>query len=302
MPQIIGHIFDLQHFSTDDGPGIRSTVFLKGCPLKCQWCANPESQSPQRQLAHRSAVCIGCGMCMASCPQGALSPGEKGMVIDRTKCVGCGSCVKMCPTGAMFFYGRDISVEEAFAEVRKDKSYYEHSGGGVTTGGGECMMQPEFVAELFKLCRAEGIHTALDTCGYFPEESLPLVWDYTDLVLFDLKLMNKAKHMEYIGTDNELIHRNLEAMINKGMTVFIRVPVIPGVNDSEEELEAIAKYVAELDKNLHVDILPYHRFGERKYEMLGMEYKLKGTVSPDDEKKASYGAIFEKYGIDHRIH
>lgn len=302
MSELTGKIFNIQHFSTEDGPGIRTTVFMKGCPLRCRWCANPESQSPQRQLANRSSVCIHCLACVSACRSGALSEDNGKIKIDRALCTDCGSCVNMCPTGAMFFYGGEKTVDEVFDEVSRDAGYYEKSGGGVSVSGGECMMQPEFVSQLLRRCRQAGFHTVLDTCGCFSEQALRMVWDWVNLVLFDIKLIDPLRHKEYTGSDNALIHSNLRLMLDRGMSVIIRVPVIPGVNDSEAELGAIARFVASLDCSLHVDLLPYHRFGERKYEMLGMEYALRGVSAPDDAAKEGYLKIMECYGLDCTVH
>lgn len=302
MAELTGRIFNIQHFSTEDGPGIRTTVFMKGCPLSCRWCANPESQNPNPQLANRSSVCIHCMACTNACRTGALSAERGNIRIDRNLCSGCGLCAKVCPTGSMFFYGGEKTVGEVFGELSRDAGYYETSGGGVSVSGGECMMQPEFVAELFKRCKGAGFHTVLDTCGYFTEQALRMVWDYVDLVLFDIKLMDARRHMQYTGVDNALIKSNLQLMLDRGMAVVIRIPVIPGVNDSEEELGAIARFVASLDKSLHVDLLPYHRFGERKYEMLGMEYTFRKVQPCDDSAKEEYKKIVECYGLDCTVH
>lgn len=302
MPELTGRVFNIQHFSTEDGPGIRTTVFMKGCPLSCLWCANPESQNPKPQLANRSSVCIHCRACMSVCPSGALSHEDGHIKIDRSVCTGCGSCVKMCPTGSMFFYGEEKTVDEVFQELSRDAGYYETSGGGVSVSGGECMAQPEFVSELLRRCKQAGFHTVLDTCGCFTEQALRMVWDYVDMVLFDIKLTDPQRHLRYTGVDNTLIKKNLQLMLDRGMTVVIRVPVIPGINDSEEELGGIARFVASLDSSLHVDLLPYHRFGERKYEMLGMDYALRDTSPPDDAAKEGYLKIMECYGLDCTVH
>lgn len=302
MAELTGKIFNIQHFSTEDGPGIRTTVFMKGCPLRCLWCANPESQNAQPQLANRSSVCIHCKVCVSVCRAGALSEDGGKIKIDRTRCTGCGSCVKMCPTGSMFFYGGEKTVDEVFDEVSRDAGYYEKSGGGVSVSGGECMTQPEFVSQLLRRCKQAGFHTVLDTCGYFTEQALRMVWDYVDLVLFDIKLIDPLKHKKYTGVENTQIKENLKRMLDREMSVVIRVPVIPGVNDSEEDLGATGRFVASLDSSLHIDLLPYHRFGERKYEMLGMEYALKDISAPDDAAKESYLKIMECYGLDCTVH
>ena len=302
MSEITGQVFNIQHFSTEDGPGVRTTVFLQGCPLKCLWCANPESQKAVRQLAHRSALCIKCGTCIKNCPNGALSVKDSVISIDRNKCVSCGRCTDVCPSRAMFFDGEKKTADEVFAEILRDKGFYTASGGGVTCSGGECMTQADFVGEIFRRCREEGIHTALDTCGYFDPENIEKVLPYTDLVLYDIKMMDSAKHKELTGCGNELILDNLRRIVEYPAKVYIRIPVIPEYNDSVNELTEIARFVKDLDPSLHVDLLPYHRFGTAKYEMLGIPYQLNGVTSPDEEQKESYKRIFINLGLDCVMH
>ena len=302
MSELKGQIFNIQHFSTEDGPGVRTTVFLQGCPMRCQWCANPESQKSVRQLAHRAPVCVKCGYCIKNCPQQALSVRDGAIKIARGKCVVCGTCVNVCPSHAMFFYGEEKTMESVFEEVVRDKGFYETSGGGVTCSGGECMIQADFVSELFRKCKEEGIHTTLDTCGYFPPENIEKVLPYTDLVLYDVKLMDNEKHKEYTGASNELILDNLKRIHEYPVKIFIRIPVIPGYNDSEEDLAATAEFVKELDPSLHVDLLPYHRFGLGKYKMLDMPYLPEGVSSPTEEQKEGYKRIFINSGLDCTMH
>jgi pyruvate formate lyase activating enzyme len=302
MSEITGQVFNIQQFSTEDGPGVRTTVFLQGCPLRCLWCANPESQKAVRQLAHRSALCIKCGTCIKNCKNGALSVKDGAISIDREKCVSCGTCTDVCPSHAMFFYGEKKTVDQVFGEILRDRGFYDKSGGGVTCSGGECMMQADFVGELFRRCKEEGIHTALDTCGQFPLEELSKVLPYTDLVLYDIKHMDSEKHRALTGFGNETIIQNLKLILDETKKVFIRVPVIPEYNDSVSDLTAIACFVKDLDPSLHVDLLPYHRFGAAKYEMLGIPYHLKGVSSPTEEQKESYKRIFINLGLDCTMH
>ena len=301
MQELTAQIFNIQHFSTEDGPGIRTTVFFQGCPLRCLWCSNPESQKPERQLAHRAPLCIRCGKCIEVCPHGALSVRDGAIAVDRSRCDVCGSCVSVCPGHAMFFYGEPKTLTEVFGEVKRDAGYYADSG-GVTCSGGECMLQWEFVAALFRRCKAEGIHTTLDTCGQFSPEALDAVRDLTDLVLFDLKHIDSAAHQSYTGVGNERILRNLEACVRSGLRVWIRIPVIPGYNDSEENLRASADFIRDLDPTLHVDLLPYHRFGEGKYSMLGLPYPLDGVKAPGEAQMQTYRQIFTDRGLDCTAH
>ena len=302
MSEIMGQVFNIQHFSTEDGPGIRTTVFMQGCPLRCLWCANPESQSSVHVLARRAALCVGCGCCVRSCPRGALTAAEGGIRIDRGKCDRCGACVQVCPSHAMFFYGEKKDVDSVWQEVLRDRGYYEASGGGVTCSGGECMLQPDFVGELFRRCRSSGIRTALDTCGQFPPESLEKVLPFTDLVLYDIKAADSEKHRRLTGVGNELILENLKQILKAPVSVYIRIPLIPGYNDSSDDLKAAASLISSLDSSLHIDLLPYHRFGTAKYEMLGLPYAAADVLPPSAEQKAAYTQIFRSFGLDCTMH
>ena len=302
MTPIEAQVFNIQHFSTEDGPGVRTTVFLQGCPLRCAWCANPESQKSTRQLAHRAPICVKCGYCIRHCPQKALRVQNGAIRIDRDKCVSCGTCTEVCPSHAMFFYGEIKSLDAVFEEVMKDKGYYETSGGGVTCSGGECMLQPEFVAELFRQCKEAGIHTTLDTCGHFPSSHIEQVLPFTDLVLYDLKLMDSEKHRRMTGCGNELILENLRRIRMYPVTIRIRIPVIPGYNDSDEDLQAAARFVRDLDPSLQIDLLPYHKFGLGKYKMLDIPYPLEEVDSPTADQKARYQQIFTSLDMKCIVH
>jgi pyruvate formate lyase activating enzyme len=204
-----GTIFNIQRYSLDDGPGTRTTIFVKGCPLSCLWCSNPESQDPKPMVAYRYTSCKACGSCAAACPKKAVAIDEAGVHIDRAACDRCGDCVKACPHGALRWSGEIRSVEQVMKTIMRDKVYYQTSGGGVTCSGGEILTQPDFVAEIFRRCRAEGIHTCADTSGYGPEEAMRKIMEHSDLVYFDIKHMNPEKHREYTGADNALIFKNL---------------------------------------------------------------------------------------------
>mgnify|MGYP004704603425 FL=1 len=302
MRENTAQIFNIQHFSTEDGPGIRTTVFFQGCPLSCIWCANPESQKEYRQLAHRSSLCIKCGTCIQNCSEKALYAEAGKICIDRKKCIRCGTCTEVCPSHAMFFYGEEKSLNSVFEEVIRDERYYQNSGGGITCSGGECMLQPQFVGGLLKMCKERGIHTAVDTCGYFSTENLKLVLPYTDLMLFDLKHMDPQKHRAYTSQENSLILKNLKEIVQSGIQIFIRIPIIPGYNDSKENLIETAKYVKQLDSSLPVDLLPYHRFGEGKYKMLDIPYKLHSVQAPTEKEMEEYQGIFTQMGLICRKH
>jgi len=302
MATLTANIFNIQRFSTEDGPGIRTTVFFKGCPLRCPWCANPESQSPFQQLAHRESQCLGCGSCVKACPAGALrfggGEGESKIIIDRNACNNCGVCIDACPAGAIRFYGKIMTIDEVYNEIKKDVGYYFSSQGGITAGGGEPLLQADFVAELFQRCQKIGIHTTLDTCGYARLSELDKVLKHTNLVLFDLKLMDRVQHKQVIGKSNDVIIRNLRHIVKQGTPVIIRIPLIPGFTDTEENLERAALFISELDRTMHVDLLPYHNYGENKYRMLGMKYQLTGSTTQSKEKLRECKEIFLRHGID----
>lgn len=303
MAEIKGTVFNIQRFSTEDGPGVRTTVFLKGCPLRCLWCANPESQSASPQLAHRESLCIRCGVCVKSCPERAIFAGEDGkMSLEHSRCTGCGVCVYKCPVGARKLFGRVSTVSGVFEEIKKDAGYYLKSKGGVTVSGGEPLMQADFVAALFTRCRALGIHTALDTCGYYEPSVLYKVLSLADLVLFDIKHMDRQRHRQLTGVYNDVILQNAQLIAQKGVPMLIRVPLIPGVNDSAENMNDTAFFVSGLGGHIGVELLPYHELGIAKYEMLGMDYRLAGTKRPTDEKLNACREIFLRYGIECSIH
>jgi len=280
---VVGVIFDIQRFSTDDGPGIRTTVFLKGCPLSCSWCHNPESQSLEPQLLFNPEKCIGCGKCREVCQHGGcVIETEAGPRLDYELCDGCGACVEVCYSGARQLSGRRVTVGEVLAELERDEPFYRNSGGGITLSGGEPCAQPEFARALLAECRSRGWHTCVDTCGYAPWDVLESLLEFTDLVLYDLKHLDGEKHVSFTGVDNRLILENLDRTVDTGTDVIVRVPLIPGVNDSLEDVDAILEYVCSR-KVLGLTFLPYHRLGTAKYYHLGWEYRLAELESPKEE-------------------
>lgn len=301
-----GKIFNIQRFSTEDGPGIRTTIFLKGCAMNCLWCANPESKSAATQLAYRETLCKRCGKCITACSFGAISlvqnnTGKAALKINRDKCNICGGCVYACTAGAMHLYGRTVGSDEVLDIILKDKGYYTKSGGGVTASGGEALLQPDFVAEVFRQCQRMGIHTTLDTCGFFDPFAWDKVKEYVNLVLYDIKLMDEEKHKYYTGVDNDIILQNARTISESDVPMFIRIPLIPGVNDSKENLEQTADFVYRLDKTLHIDLLPYHNYGENKYKSLDERYTMSDVQKPSEEHMKWCQSIFTQRGLDCNI-
>jgi pyruvate formate lyase activating enzyme len=294
-----GIVFNIQRFSIQDGPGIRTTVFLKGCPLHCVWCSNPESQNFKPEIVHRDSLCTKCGLCIGVCPVKAISMRDKGVSIDRQICTNCGDCLSVCLPEALKILGQTMSAGEVFLEIKKDADFYRNSGGGVTASGGEPMAQPDFVAALFKLCQDSGIDTCIETCGYASAEALEKVLSYTSLVLYDVKMGDGKSHREWTGASNEEILLNLQRTIASGVPVTIRVPLIPGINDSHQELKKIARIAANsLKKSGKVELLPYHRFGMGKYQQLDREYKLTELTTQKAPKLEKMKGLFESFGLE----
>lgn len=296
-----GVVFNIQRYSIQDGPGIRTTVFLKGCPLRCAWCHNPEGQTPAPQLMFVETRCIGCGACRRACP--VCEPGtEPGPVPVRPdKCKACGRCVEACPTGARQIVGRRMNTADVIAEVKKDQVFYAESGGGVTFSGGEPLCQPEFLKELLIACRAAGLHTAIDTCGFGNSQTVVELGQLADLILFDLKLMDNAAHQRYTGVPNRQILTNLKALDEVHHNIWLRVPLIPGVNDSQENLQATAGLAASLRNLRRVTLLPYHKTGLQKFRRLGLECPLSGLEPPTEEELRAAAAMFESAGLPVKI-
>ncbi|MBN2206455.1 MAG: glycyl-radical enzyme activating protein [Candidatus Aminicenantes bacterium] len=257
-----GVVFDVQRYALHDGPGIRTTVFLKGCPLRCLWCHNPEGQLGDPELVVRPERCLAeCRACLSACPEKAIRKKAGRVRVDAGACRSCGACAEVCPTGALELAGRRISAADAVAEAARDAVFFEESGGGVTFSGGEPLAQPEFLEEMLKACRDRGLATAVDTCGYVPYEILERIEPLTDLFLYDLKVMDAAKHLKLTGADNALILDNIKRLVRSGARVVVRIPVVPGVNDDEDNIVRTAAFLKSLDSPPPVRLLLYHRLG-----------------------------------------
>lgn len=297
-----GKIFNIMKYSIHDGPGIRTTVFFKGCPLNCQWCHNPESQGFGQELMYLQDRCVGCGHCLEICPNGAVViSSEKNLMFLREKCKACGECSKVCHAGARELVAKTMSVEEVMTEIEKDLIFYDESGGGVTFSGGEAIMQPEFLLEILKSCRKKEIHTALETCGFVNRDSLQTISNYVDLFLYDLKLMDSRKHQDRTGVPNELILTNLRWLAEHHPKVIVRVAIIPGINDDDDNLNKLGEFVASLKCVTEIHCLPYHKAGVEKYLRLGLEYHLPDLESPDQERMAQISRMMEQFRLKVKI-
>lgn len=291
-----GVVFDIQRFSVNDGPGIRTIVFLKGCPLHCLWCSNPESQRVAPDVLFDASECIGCGECAKVCPHGAIKPENPGHV-HRDICVGCGECVGVCPTGALILKGEVSTVEEVIRELKKDTVMYRKSGGGITLSGGEPLVQWEFATELLKACKAQGWNTAIETTGFASTEAIESVIPWIDYVLLDCKSRDTQVHKKYVGVDNDLIGKNSVRIAELGKNTIIRVPTIPKVNATEEDFHRIAEFAKTLPGVDTIHILPYHRYGENKYKLLDREYLMGQIEQLEAEDVEVFKDILEQHGF-----
>lgn len=305
---IRGTVVDVQHFSTHDGPGIRTTVFLKGCSLRCKWCCNPETISPKPELAYNLKLCIGekeCGRCLSACPEAALhvldSDGK--VRVNWDMCTNCSACIEVCPSKALYAYGEEMSVAQVLDEVEQDRDFYAESGGGITLSGGEALMQPAFSAALLAEARRRGIHTAIETAGNVPWRFMEQVLPHTDLVLHDYKSSDPRQHKHWTGADNVRILDNYQRAYTSfpDKPFIARIPVVTGVNDTIEHVRSVLNCIAPYSNVVQLELLPYHRFGGNKYGFLGRVYELEDFEPPTPETMQRMQAVIDEWFASHLI-
>jgi pyruvate formate lyase activating enzyme len=290
-------IIEIQRWSMSDGPGTRTVVFLKGCPLHCPWCANPESQSRLPQIGIFPKRCVACGACTEVCSEGVAIPASKG-AFSEGQCVQCGECVEACHANARAWMGQEMTAEQVVQLIKKDMVFYRKSLGGVTFSGGEPLMQPKFLGDMVAGCQKLGIHTAIETCGYFEWASVKSTIEQTDFVLFDIKHMNAERHKELTGVSNRRILDNAKQVSRLGIPMVVRIPVIPTINDSENNIKTTARHVRKhLPAVIGVEILPYHSLGLSKYDALGLPYELQHIVPPDENHMQRLRELISKEGV-----
>ncbi|APQ73222.1 glycyl-radical enzyme activating protein [Clostridium botulinum] len=293
-------IVNIQKFSVHDGPGIRTTVFFKGCPLNCWWCHNPETQRREHEIMFFEERCTACGICVKRCPQKIITMKNNIPVVDEGKCNFCGKCTNFCPNNAREYVGKDLTSQEIIKEIIKDEVFYEQSSGGVTFSGGEPMLHADFINGILEECKVRGIHTTIDTSGYVSWDKFEKVRDKVDLFLYDLKSMNNEIHKKYTGVENTIILENLELLSKYGHNIYLRIPIINDVNDNDKNIDETIKFISKLHL-IQVNLLPYHKMGMDKYKRLKMEYKLTGREKPSDEKMNEIAEKFKQAGIKVKI-
>ena len=288
-------------FSIRDGAGIRTTVFLKGCRLRCRWCHNPEGIAFEPEIIYRPGRCLTCGTCTRSCPEEAISLVDGRVVRIASRCRICGACLTACPTEALEKIGTEMTVSKVLHEVVRDRPFFEESGGGVTISGGEPLCQPDFLAALLRACREEGIHTVLDTSGAGPLELIERIRHDVDLFLYDLKLLDEERHRREVGISNREILENLQRLTGLHHEIIVRVPIIPGCNDDEDNIAAIGAFLAGLEPHPPVQLLAYHEAGEGKYLLLGESLQVPSLKPPSEERLMEIAGVLRRYGLDVEI-
>jgi pyruvate formate lyase activating enzyme len=297
IEQTAGTIFDIVKYSTHDGPGIRTAVFFKGCPLHCWWCHNPEGQLSAAQLVYREERCIRCFSCVEACPNHAITILEGIPTLLRNACKLSGMCIRACQTKAREMAGKKVKVSEVMAEIEKDTVFYDESGGGVTFSGGEPFMQPAFLQSLLEACSERKIHTAVETCGFMESETLLNSGSYVDLYLYDLKVIDNETHRRFTGSSNEIILKNLRDLSQVHDQIIIRFPLIPGVNDDEANVLRLGELVSSLGSVREIDVLPYHDLGIEKYKRLGMVNKMPKVEPPSVSRMGGIVEKLERFGL-----
>ncbi|AYD41424.1 glycyl-radical enzyme activating protein [Clostridium fermenticellae] len=291
---------NIQKYSIHDGPGIRTTVFLKGCPLNCWWCHNPESQKSNPEIMFFKEKCKSCGLCLKMCPQKAIEFVDGYPVTNEGKCNLCGKCTDFCTSNAREIIGKEMTVKDLMKEIIKDEAFYDESNGGVTFSGGEPLMHADYLNDILRACKNRGIHTTIDTSGYTDWSQFEKIIDNTDLFLFDIKHMDNEKHFKYMGVGNTVILENLKKLSERGSNIYIRMPIIAGVNDDDKNIDAAVDFISKLNI-IHVNLLPYHKMGMDKYVRLNKKYKLSGLEKPSDEVMDKIADKFKKAGIKTKI-
>jgi pyruvate formate lyase activating enzyme len=292
-------VTNIQGYSIHDGPGIRTVVFLKGCGLECRWCSNPECISLKPEISLFKSLCTRCGKCAGVCPENALvMDTDRPPRIDRKRCTGCGLCSSVCYYQALVMNGKQMSLETVFDAVKRDAMFYQPSGGGVTVSGGEVLLQPQFVSSLLDICRRSGIHTCIETSGYGPESALQQMLPFLDYVLFDLKHLNSKVHRQYTGQTNELILANARTVAQNRAEFLFRMPLIPNVNDDQENIQQTAEFLHALGQRASkIELMPYHRLGTGKYESLDLTYQMPELMAPEPEQLERVKNAFQEMGI-----
>jgi pyruvate formate lyase activating enzyme len=300
--ELTGWVFNIQHYSLHDGPGIRTTVFLMGCPLRCLWCSNPESQQLKPQILVENASCIRCDECLKTCSEGAIHVNEDGIrQIQTVRCTLCGECIEECYAGSLELVGQEMTVAEVLAEVEADQLFYDRSGGGMTLSGGDPIMQNGFSRALLRGAKALGIHTTMETSGHTTWKAWEFILPHLDLVLYDVKETALELHRQFTGVSNDLILENLKRLAKSDVSVIVRRPVIPGDNDSADSIHALGRLVRDLGNVEEIDLLPYHNFGRGKYAQLGMDYVMGDTPSMSHADVRDVQQILQSYGLQVRI-
>jgi pyruvate formate lyase activating enzyme len=302
MPTMMtGVLFDIKRYALHDGPGIRTTVFFKGCPLRCVWCHNPEGQAPFQELLVNPSRCLAdCHLCLECCPEAAVSKSGHLLRLDRRKCSTCGACAEVCPTEAIILAGRQLTPAQAAAEIFRDEAFHRQSGGGVTFSGGEPLMQASFLEALLEDCRLRDIHTTVDTSGHVPWPALDSIRPKVQLFLYDLKMMDERRHQELTGVSNLIILENLKRLVQSGSRIIVRLPIIKNLNDGRDHIEPVAEFLRELGGVERVDLLSYHALGRSKYERLDRRQPASEFSAPSPREMEQIKVRIQAYGLEVR--